>query len=182
MRRVVLVLVLVMWGTSARAEKQRKTAQILSGVGVGVSSALILSSFLARDTYHPVNEPLLYAGLGSSLITPSLGEWYAGDWLTVGMAVRVAAVGLATFAVAHEQHEVTCDVPSPGKTCKVFSGGGIALLGIAGIAYIGGAAYDVADAPAAVNRYNRRHGFVLAPTAFATPRGLAPGLYFSATY
>ena len=63
---------------------------------------LVLSSFLINDPYHPVDEPVLYARC-PSVITPSLGEWYAGEWLTPGMAVRVAAVGLATFAVAHEQ-------------------------------------------------------------------------------
>jgi hypothetical protein len=178
---VAILAVLALWGAPARAEKRHVTAQILSGIGVGASSALVVSSFLFRDTYHPVNEPMLYTGLVSSVITPSLGEWYAGDWLTIGMAVRVGAVGLATFAVAHEQHDAVC-YSMPGQNCREFSGTGIALLGLAAIAYVGGAVYDVVDAPAAVDRYNQRHGVFVAPTALATPLGLAPGVYFSATY
>src|SRR5690348_16331954 len=100
MRRVAALLAAILPCAVAHADKSRTTAEALSGVGVGVSSALVLTSFLTGDTYHPVNEPMLYVGLASSIVTPSLGEWYAGEWLTPGMAVRVAAVGLATFAVA----------------------------------------------------------------------------------
>lgn len=186
MRRVAALLAVTLPCAVAHAEKHRGTAEALSGVGVGVSSVLVLSSFLINDPYHPVDEPVLYAGLVSSVITPSLGEWYAGEWLTPGMAVRVAAVGLATFAVAHEQHDIPCDPTSgspPGSTCKAFTGDGVALLGIAAIAYIGGAAWDVENAGDAVDRANQRTGgFALVPTALATPTGLAPGLYFSATY
>ena len=181
MRRVAALLATILPCAAAHAEKHRQTAQVLSGVGVGVSSALILSSFLIRDTYHPVDEPVLFTGLATSIVTPSLGQWYAGDWITPGMAVRVGAVGLATFAVVHEQHAVTCDT-SPGQTCKAFDGAGIALLGLAAIAYIGGAAWDVGDAADAVDRANSRAGFAITPTALATPTGLAPGVYFSATY
>jgi hypothetical protein len=172
MWRVVLALVLV--GGLAHAEKRRSTAQILSGVGTGASSALVLSAFAVTDKRDPVNMPLLYTGLATSLVTPSLGQIYVGDYITPGMGVRALAVGVAVFAVEHEQRTVDC-AGSFGQ-CQELSGNAVVLLGLAAIAYIGGTAYDVADAADAVDRYNQRHGVLVTPTALAGPGGLAPGL------
>lgn len=173
--RIALVLVLACG--LARAEKRRATAQIASGVGTGVSSALVLSAFVVTDKQNPVNMPLLYTGLGTSLITPSLGQMYAGEYITLGMGVRALAVGLAVFAVEHEVRTVSCT--GMAGMCKDLTGNATVLLGIAGIAYIGGTAYDVADAADSVDRYNRRHGVFVSPVALAGPTGLAPGLGLS---
>jgi len=56
------------------------------------------------------------------------------------------------------------------------------MLGIAGIAFIGGMAYDVGDAAPAVDRYNASHGFVVVPTAVSTPTGPAPGVSVSGVW
>jgi hypothetical protein len=62
-----------------------------------------------------------------------------------------------------------------------LTGPGIALVGAAAIAYIGGTAYDVMTAPEAVDRANHRNISVV-PMVLPTPSGAAPGVYFSATY
>lgn len=182
MRRIATIVVLLALGSSARAEKRREVATYLSAGGAIASSSLVLASFFTADQGDLVNQPLLYAGLGTSLATPSLGEWYAGQWWTWGMAIRVAAVAFAVTAIATQQEDVTCDVPTAsGQPCKQLSGPGIALAGAAAIAYIGGVAYDVLAAPDAVDRYNQSH-FILTPAVMPTPSGAAAGLYFSAEY
>jgi hypothetical protein len=179
MRRLALVAVLLV-GAPAFAEKDRQTAQILSGAGAGLSTALVLASFAAPGD-DIANRPLLYTGIATSLVTPSLGEWYAGQYLTWGMGIRAAAAGLGVYAVATQNETITCDIASPTK-CKRLTGDGIALLGIAAIAYIGGAWWDIADAPDAVDNWNSAHG-ILVPTVLPTPSGgVAPGLYFSLTF
>ena len=168
----------------AHADKQRETAQIASGAGAGASSAIALSAFfVGTDPQNPINMPLLFTGLGTSLVTPSLGQWYAGEYLTPGMGVRFLAAGLAVYAAFHGQETVTCDYAmTSDQKCKQFTGNAIVLFGVAGIAYVGGVAYDVLDAGDAVDRYNAKHRFSVMPTALQGPRGLAPGLHFSATY
>ena len=40
----------------------------------------MLTSFLVTDPHNPYNEPLFYAGAGLSVVTPSFGEYYAGQY------------------------------------------------------------------------------------------------------
>ena len=179
MRRIVLVILLV--SASAHAEKHRHTATVLSGLGTGVSSALLLAGFLFAPSDQDFDKPLLYTGLASAVITPSLGEWYgassASQFLTLGMAARVAGAGLATVALTQEQKTQTCeDAATSDKQCKVLKGAGIALLGVAAIAFIGGMAYDVSTAGDAVDDWNARHGFMVEPTAIVTPTGTTTGV------
>lgn len=155
--------------------RKLSTAQALSGTGVGVSGALFVSAFLVSETGGYVNMPLLYAGLGSSVITPSLGHWYAGEWLTVGMGIRAGAAALATLAVLEFSQEERCQTLE-FKLCKGLKGEGVAFLGLAAIAFVGGAAYDLKELPDSVARYNRDHGFTVAPAVVPSigPTG-APG-------
>lgn len=160
--RAALVLILLLAATPAAAEKSRKKALVLAGVGTGVSSALVLSSFLIKADEGTVFAPTFYAGLGSSVITPSLGQWYAGTWLTIGMAVRLAAAGMAAYAIAQRRDD-PCFV-DPTQNCPTLTGAGFTMLSLAAIAYIGGVAYDVIDTPKAVERHNRTHAMIT-PTA-----------------
>ena len=173
MRRLA-VLAIVLWASAAHAEKKRNTATLLSGLGTGASSILVVGGLLAADQGHPFNLPLLYSGLATSTFLPSLGEYYAGEWLTIGMAVRIGAVGLATFALTREQQTSSC----PSGTCTTLRGTSIALLGVAAIAWIGGIAYDVGDAADAADRSNRKHGIVIVPTLGAPGAGVMLAGYF----
>ncbi|MGE5183344.1 MAG: hypothetical protein ACM31C_14840 [Acidobacteriota bacterium] len=181
MRRLV-VLAGLLASQGARADKSRDTAEILSGAGAGVSTAIVLSSFLATDRASDTNMPLLYAGLGTSLVTPSLGELYAGQYLTWGMGVRALAGAAAIYAVTAQTETVTCtDQPTATVKCQNMTSTGLAILGLAAITYIGGAWYDIADAPDAVDRKSGR--IRVAPIIVPAGDGSwAPGLYFSAAY
>jgi hypothetical protein len=171
MKRLAVVTLLVVMTVSAHAEgRKRSTAQALSGVGVGVSSGLFLSAFLVLQDNHEVNRPLLYSGLFSAAITPSLGELYAGEWLTIGMGVRTAAAALAAYGVT-QTDEVRCIAPGV-QTCQELNGKAIVFLGLAAIAFVGGAAYDVMDADEAVDRYNAKHSVVVAPSVFPSGGGV----------
>jgi hypothetical protein len=179
-RSLAIALLLVAAPASADdgKPKSEQTAQILSGVGTGVSSALILAGFAAGDSSFPFNRPLMYSGLASALITPSLGEYYAGEYLTIGLATRVVAVGFATYGLTHYTHTTQCDgaTTSAAPTCKTLSSGAIPFLGIAALAFVGGMAYDVSDAGPAARRWNEHHGFMVAPTVLPGASGPAPGL------
>jgi hypothetical protein len=150
-----LVLTLVLLASTAHAEKKRQTASWLSGAGVAVSGGLVLTSFLTERAGE-INYPLFGTGLVSSIITPSLGEFYAGQYLTLGEAIRAVAAGGALYAIATQNDTVRCD--DGVGFCKSIAGSGVVILGLAAIAFVGGAAYDLLDAPDAVDRYNRRFG------------------------
>jgi len=171
MIRTLTVLVLVASLATAHAEKSKRTAQVFSGVGVGVSSALFLSAFLTGDKEGSVNRPVLYTAIGTSIVTPSLGEYYAGQYLTIGSAVRVVAGGLAIYAVTAQTQTVRCDTIQFSE-CTQLTGTATVLLGIAALAFVGGAAYDVMDADDAVERYNARARVALVPAVTAESAGL----------
>jgi hypothetical protein len=159
----------------AEGPKSEQTAQILSGVGTGVSSVLILAGFLDENSSQPFNKPLMYTGLASAAITPSLGQFYAGDYITIGMAARVVGVGIATYALTHYTKDAMCDVANM-TGCKTLDSGAFPLLGLAAIAFVGGMAYDVGDAGPAVQRWNEHHGFQIAPAVVPGANGPAAGL------
>ena len=182
MRQMWLAMLSVMAAaafTPARADgpKSEQTAQIMAGVGTGVSSALILAAFLDENADQPFNKPLMYTGLATAAVTPSLGQFYAGEYFTIGMAARAVGAGIATYALTHYTKISTGDnATMAGSMCKVLDSGAYPLLGLAAIAFVGGMAYDVGDAGPAVHRWNERHNFTIAPTVVPAPNGPAPGL------
>jgi len=181
-----LVIVSILAGAApAHADKSRATAVELSATGAALSTAFVFGAFFTGRDNSEVNEPLLYTGLASSVITPSLGEIYAGQYLTWGMGIRGGAGVLAGIALSLHQETVTCELAtSSTQTCKQLSGTAVAVLGLAAIAYVGGVALDVMDAGPAADRYNAIHGktYAFVPTVLPTPTGAVPGVYFSATY
>jgi len=181
-RRIVLVLVLMIATAHADNGKSKKAALAMSAIGTGVASVLVLGGFLAAPAGQEFDKPVLYTGLVAATLAPSIGEWYAEDWLSYGMAARVFAAGLATVALTTQMKTVTCDdATTSNQTCTTLQGAGFALIGVAAIAFVGGMAYDVSDAPDAADRWNARHGFTatIVPTAMVTPNGTLPGLALS---
>jgi hypothetical protein len=182
---VSLVLVaLCAFASPARADKDPQTARILSGAAAGVSGGVVLAGFLVVDRAS-FNPPVLYTGIGMLMLTPSLGEWYAGQYLTIGMGVRAAAAALAIYTLQTQTIEVTCitAMTSNEPKCKVLDAGvAYPLLSVATIAFIGGVWYDVLDAKDAAVRYNQRKAVRVMPTALQGPQGLAPGLAFGGTF
>ena len=169
-RAAIAILVIALASPAAHADrKDKKTALVFSGVGTGASAAVFLTAFvLAKQNEGDVNLPLVIAGLGSSVFTPSLGHWYAGRYLTVGLGVRAAAAGLATWGILNYSQTVRCNT-FEYMECKNLKGGAIVVLGISAIAFVGGAAYDFKTLDESVDSYNAR--FALTPTILPTTSG-----------
>lgn len=159
MRRALLALLLV--ASAAHADppkgKNKNVAYALGGVGTGVSGGLLIASAVfASGSEDPVNMPLFISGLASSIVTPSLGQYYAGEYFTIGMGVRAAA-GVTAYIGATQFRDVkSCGVQ--GGTCSELSQEAIVILGLASIAYIGGVAYDLYATGDVVDDWNRKHG------------------------
>lgn len=173
--RSVVVLTVVLAATSpARAEKSEKIAIALSAGGTGVSSGLVVASLLVNPQKGEAYEPLLYAGLGSSLVTPSLGQLYSEQWLTIGMGIRGAAAALALYGISQDQTQ-PCDA-NPLQNCTTLTGTGFSLIALAAIAYVGGVAFDVRDSDDAARRYNKKRSVNAALAPIAVPNGGGFGL------
>jgi hypothetical protein len=165
---VALTLVASVAATSvARADsgdegpKDPATAVELS-LGGTLASAAVFGIGLEAN-----NGQLAMAGLASSLVTPSLGEWYAGKPLTAGMGIRVLSAGVEIAGLAEA---FKCWDTDPCSNDN--SAAGLLILGgLAG--YAVGTIYDIADAPRSAREYNRAHSFQITPTVMRTPSGNA---------
>ena len=182
MRRVVVTLcLLVLCATANAGPKDPKTAKLLSAVGASVSGAVVVAGFVSAPDSKRINPPVMYTGIGMLFVTPSLGEFYAGQYLTIGMGVRALAAGFAVYTLETQTKLATCDdaLSSDEPPCEIFKESAYPLLGIAAIAFVGGVWYDTLDAGDAAERYNRKHGFTVVPSVQPGPHGPAPGLVLS---
>jgi hypothetical protein len=188
MRALAVGVLLAASVTTAHADddqpKSVQTAQLMSGLGAGVPAAMMLAAFIASTPGDPFNRPLMYTGLATAAIAPSLGEFYAGEYVTIGMAARVVGAALATYALKHYTVATMCDTAtaSGAMDCKRLDSKAFPVLGIAAIAFVGGMAFDVEDADDAVGRWNKRHHVTAAPILIHGPTGPAPGLSVGGTF
>jgi hypothetical protein len=184
MRLVVLTLLLA-WSPAyaQHAAKNPKTAQVLSSVGASISGAVVVAGFVTAPDSRRINEPVMYTGIGMLFITPSLGEMYAGEYVTLGMGVRALSAGLAVWTMRSQTTLVRCDdaLTSSEPLCEQFTANAYPLLGLAAIGFIGGVWYDALDADDAVDRWNKRHGLSVTP-AVPSANGPAPGLTLSGRF
>jgi hypothetical protein len=153
----------------ASDQKDPGVAVAMSLVGLGISTAATVEGIRGS------NLTLGFGGLASTLITPSFGEWYAGELGTAGMALRA---GSAALLIGGMSAEVACGGSGP-NTCQLQ--GGMVALGVLG--YTAGIIYDVATAPRAARRYNARHAatpqpprITPMPTVLTPPSGPVMGL------
>lgn len=168
MRAAILILALLL-PTAAHADrKDLTTAQAASGIGTGVSAALFVSAFALAPDREDVSMPLLYVALGSSVVTPALGHWYAGTYLTPGMGIRAGAALLAVYGSLHYTQTVRCNT-FEFMECESLTGTGFVVLGISAIAFVGGAAYDFKTLRESVDAANAR--FAITPTIMPTRTG-----------
>ena len=146
------------------------TALLLSAGGTLASVGLFA---LGAHDYHKQNEGLELAGTLSALVTPSLGQWYAGQYVTIGMAAR-AAGGVAFVAGLSE--ESTC-IGYEGR-CTLGRDNAEFLWLAGAFVFAGGVIYDVAAARSAAADYNTRHRapVALAPTILSSPSGPVMGV------
>jgi len=169
MRAALLILALLV-PTAAHAErKDLTTAQAASGIGTGASAALFLAAFAFAPDREEVSRPLLFAALGTSVLTPALGHWYAGRYLTPGMGIRAAAALASTWGVLHYTQTVRCNT-FEFMECQGLKGEALVVLGLSAIAFVGGAAYDFKTLRDSVDDYNAR----LAITPMIMPASSGP--------
>ncbi|HTR55933.1 MAG TPA: hypothetical protein VMJ10_34895 [Kofleriaceae bacterium] len=148
-------------GLQPDPQKDRTTAFELSIGGTAASLAVVGLGASSQSGGVEL------AGLASLLVTPSLGEWYAGQPFTLGMGVRAAST--AAFIVGIST-AIRCDG-------EQSSGCGLGALWVAGaIGYGAGILIDVAGAGHAVDRFNAAHRLQFAPTVMATPSGSVMGM------
>jgi hypothetical protein len=140
--------------------KNPDSALMLSLGGTAASAVMVIAGAQGGD-----NGGLLMAGLASSLVTPSLGEWYAGKPLTAGMGIRGASA-LVTFAGLAES--LKC-LDADGSCHSDASAGYLLAGGLIG--YATGTIYDIATAPSAAREYNRKHAVTVEPSLLRTPSG-----------
>ena len=148
---LVLALVCSFASRTAVAEPSRDhpTRRVLTAYAI-TWAAVALPSMVAAigsETDPDGNSPTAIAfgsvGIAGMVLGPSAGHWYAGDWITPGLALRgAAAVTVATLAVAdpHLEHP-TLTIPG--------------LVVAAGL-WAGGVVWDVATVPRTVHRANLR--------------------------
>jgi len=114
MRCIPLVVLLAICGTAEAGPKNRNTARILSGTSAAVAGTVTLAGFVTTPSGEPFNRPVLYTGIGLLMVAPSAGEFYAGQYLTIGMGIRAAATGLALWTLGSQTRPVVCDEPGAG--------------------------------------------------------------------
>jgi hypothetical protein len=181
MKKIIVALLLVSSLAHAKPRKLR-TAYALSGVGTGASLALVAGSFLLPPHSGDIYVPMLWAGLATSVVTPSLGNWYAGRWLTVGMGIRVASGGFIAYVAGTQRQDIQCGDSATPKTCKQLTNTGMTLLGVAAIVFVGGAAYDFKTLPDDIDAYNRKHRFQFQPMVTPSPTGQGALLGIGGTF
>ncbi len=138
-------------GTS---EKDPQTAFALSLGGTAASLGVMGIGMAAQ------NSNVFTLGLVSTLVTPSIGEWYAGKPLTWGMGLRAAG---ATAFLGGAVLAFKCWGDDSGSCHSDEVATGVLVFGGAG-AYVGGIIYDIATAGTAAEEFNREHALSLAPT------------------
>src|SRR5262245_19961452 len=171
LRTSVLCLVVVtLLGTRLAAAdspepKNPETAAMLSLSGTLGSGALIV---LGLANHGGAGDSLALVGFASSVITPSFGEWYAGEYLTAGLGFRltgviVGALGLSQLNICFES---PCNSDGNGAALTLMS------LGV--VSYATGVIWDIAAAPSAARKANAmHHAPMITPSVMASPSGRA---------
>ncbi|HEY0479208.1 MAG TPA: hypothetical protein VGD37_16935 [Kofleriaceae bacterium] len=152
--------------------RSRNTAFALSAGGTALSIGLVA---LGGATH---NGTLAGAGVLSSLISPSAGEFYAGRPITAGMGLRVSSGLVVLWGFAEGSKCLEGDAH-----CHDNAVLGGALIAAGALGYVTGVAYDIATAGSAVDAYNRKHNLHVAPTVLPTASsGPAVGMAIGGTF
>lgn len=133
----------------SKSEAKSETTAFTLSLGGTLASASLMAYGLSRPAASGV--AMFDIGLLSTLITPSLGHFYAGDIWTAGLGMRAAGGAVALVGVAQALGCLDTE-----DTCNFVGGGGLALTA-GGVLAAAGAFYDIATAPKAARRYNAKH-------------------------
>lgn len=137
--RFVLVAVVLVIATPARAEPSPTTATLLSAGGTLLPTGGYLSI-----PYLPerAKKPVFIASTVALLVAPSAGQFYAGEPLSTGFAIRIG--GGAVFGLGMALLGTSRDGDGREHVDRIIGG---LVLGAAGFVTMGlGALHDVGTA------------------------------------
>jgi hypothetical protein len=178
-----------------RPVRNRQLARWLSIGGVigsaalaGTGALMVEYSLTGGRGYNPAYRPLerhgeilIGIGAGTTVFTPELGEWYAGDFITTGVELKAVGMGfgLISLAVYFGSKSACGDLFCMGPMRPdVTATAAVAAIGAA--FFVAGSIYDLVDAAAAADRFNAR--FAVTPTVIPTPNGMAAGIGLSGRF
>ncbi len=146
----------------------------LSTAGTVLPLVMIGAAFDGSD----VNVTLYLAGMAGTLIGPSIGHWYAHEYVTPGLLGRGAGAALAGIGAAMSLECI--GLVSPCETTPTMVAGEI--IGIVGIAvYAGSTLYDIATAGRVTRAWNDNH-IQIAPTVMGSGATRSVGLSASGSF
>jgi hypothetical protein len=164
-------------GNTGVGPKSPEMAAGLALLGTVTGPVLIYASFRSDGPGSTTTVPLVVAGVTTSVLGPSLGNWYAGEALSAGLGVRVLGAGVVAGGMGMFVHNLFSNDSAAGIGLTVALAG----TGIVGI----GAVMDIAHAPAAARAYNRSHAarsLAIAPLVANTSSGRETGLAVAGTF
>lgn len=165
----------------ARPLPPRKDPAVALGLSLGVTAGGMAAMVIGGNLDSNLGGGLATAGALAWFFGPSTGHAYAGRIGNPGLAIRgvsalggVVAIGGLIGCIAGsgddiEEHEHLGD----DDDCGIFAG----LLVASSIGYLGGAVYEIVDAPRAARRHNARYGLdvQVAPALVGGDAGRGPG-------
>lgn len=167
--RLVLLLVLLVPRLAAAEPDDTKSPGVslaLSAGGTAVSFGVFAGSLMVADHlqgHHPWYT-VSVVGLASTIITPSLGEWYAGSYVTPAMGLRLGGALLAIAGAS--QAEICFDECKPHDNSLP-----VAVIGLGLTTYLAGVIWDIAAAPSTARKANARRHPTITPTLMTAPSG-----------
>lgn len=167
MRGALAIAGVLLAGATAHAqpadgEHEEKHASTAVALALGGTAAGVGMFFLGAHTDRP---ELIAGGALTALAAPSFGRWYAGEYSTGGLYLRLGGAGLALTALVMMMQNKWPDADL-GDTATA-----LAITG--GTLFAGGAIYDIATAPKAVERSNRKHAISISPGVVSSGGGPA---------
>jgi hypothetical protein len=164
--RATLVLVLALAGTAHADEDDTKSplaAGLISAGGTAVAifggGAALVSVNYTHSTAAKVS--LVATSAVSWLTLPSLGHYYAGDWVSTGTVVRAVGLGLMGLAALGNDHDEN-NAPI--------------LPALGALTVLTGMAIDIATAPRAAREYNTQRRVAISPAIFPSASGPLVGV------
>ena len=153
--------------TPPRQVRDPDVARQLVAVG-GVAALALVTTGMVLGTDEPEGRAVTNASLGVTLVAPSFGHAYAGEYLhALGTTALRGAAWYGLIAGADH-------IDDEDARIATQLGCGLALAALI--------VYDVADAPRAAHRRNARETVLVAPAALPTADAPAWGLAASGRF